>query len=88
MSETVDIIKIAIAGVAIGIVALVIAGFYFTITNASGQGFLVGQFELFSESVFNAIESPFIAIYKFITGIPAKLGFMVLIKIGRIIGQP
>ena len=78
MAETADLLKMILAAVVIGFLVMVVAGFYFTVTNASGQGFLIGQFELLAEAIFNAVESPFIAIYKFIIGIPAKLGFFVL----------
>ena len=78
MAETEDLLKLILGAVVVGFLAMVIAGFYFTATNASGQGFLIGQFELLAEAIFNAVESPFIAIYKFIIGIPAKLGFFIL----------
>ena len=78
MAEIKDLIKIGIAGVALGLVGLVVAGFYFTVTGASGQGFLVGQFELFAEAVFNFIASPFIALGKMITNIPKLLGLWIL----------
>jgi hypothetical protein len=61
MAEIKDLVKIGIAGVALGLVALIVAGFYFTITGATGQGFLVGQFESFAEAIFNFISAPFIA---------------------------
>ena len=73
MAEIKDLIKIGIAGVALGLVGLVVAGFYFTVTGASGQGFLVGQFELFAEAVFNFIASPFVALGKMIEDIPKLL---------------
>ncbi len=78
MAETMDLIKIGIAGVVGIIVALVIMGFYFTVTSASGQGFLVGGFETFAESVFQFISSPFVALYNMITNIPKLLGLWIL----------
>jgi len=78
MPEIGDLIKIGVATIALGLVALVVAGFYFTITGASGQGFLVGQFELFAEAVFSFISAPFVALAKMIEGIPKLLGMRIL----------
>lgn len=78
MAEIKDLIKIGIAGVALGLVGLVVAGFYFTVTGASGQGFLVGQFELFAEAVFKSISAPFDALGNMIASIPKLLGLWIL----------
>ncbi len=78
MAEIKDLVKIGIAGVALGLVALIVAGFYFTITGATGQGFLVGQFELFAEAIFNFIASPFIAFGKIITDLPHLIGLWII----------
>lgn len=83
MPEAVDLLKLAIAAIVIGFLGMVVAGFYFTVTNASGQGFLIGQFELLAEAIFNAVEAPFIALYKFIIGIPSKLGFLIMARLPR-----
>lgn len=77
MAEVLDLVKIGVAAVVLGIVGLIVAGFYFTITGASGQGFLVGQFELFAEAIFNFVSAPFDALYKMITGIPKLLGLWI-----------
>lgn len=78
MAEIGDIIKIGIAVGAIVLLGLILAGFYFTVVSSPGQQFLVGSFEQFASDVFQAVESPFLAIYKFITGIPSKLGFWIM----------
>lgn len=78
MAEIGDLIKIGIAAVALGLIALILAGFYFTVTGAAGQGFLVGQFELFAEAIFSAVASPFDAIAKLIEGIPKLIGLSIL----------
>ena len=79
MAEIGDLIKIGIAAVALGLIALIVAGFYFTVTGAAGQGFLVGQFELFAEAIFSAVASPFDAIAKLIEGIPKLIGLFILL---------
>ena len=78
MAEIKDLIKIGIAAVALGLIALILAGFYFTVTGAAGQGFLVGQFEVFAEAIFSAVSAPFVAIAKLIEGIPKLLGLYIL----------
>lgn len=78
MAEIGDLIKIGIAAVALGLIALILAGFYFTVTGAAGQGFLVGQFEVFAEAIFSAVSAPFVAIAKLIEGIPKLLGLYIL----------
>ena len=78
MAEIGDLIKIGIAAVALGLIALILAGFYFTVTGAAGQGFLVSQFEVFAEAIFSAVSAPFVAIAKLIEGIPKLLGLYIL----------
>lgn len=78
MAELKDIIKIGIAVFAIVLLGLMLAGFYFTVVSSPGQQFLIGGFEQVAATVFQAVSAPFIAIYKFIIGIPAKLGFYIL----------
>jgi hypothetical protein len=82
MAEIGDIVKIGIAVFAIALLGLIVVGFYFTVVSSPGQQFLVGGFEGFASAVFQAIESPFIAIGKFITGIPSKLGFVIGARLG------
>ena len=85
MPEITDLLKIVIAAVALGLVGLVLMGFYFTITGATGQGFLVGQFELFAEAVFSFIAAPFIVLTKLIEGIPKLLGLWIMLS-GLVMG--
>ena len=85
MPEITDLLKIVIAAVALGLVGLVLMGLYFTITGATGQGFLVGQFELFAEAVFSFIAAPFIALTKLIEGIPKLLGLWIMLS-GLVMG--
>ena len=80
MAEVMDLVKIGIAAVALGLLVLIIAGFYFTVTNASGQGFLVGQFEIFAESIFSAVSAPFKAIASLIGNLPKLIGLWIVSK--------
>ncbi len=68
------ILKVGVAAVILGIVLLVIMGFYFTITSPSGQGFLVGGFESFAEAVYQFLAAPFIALGHMIASIPSAIG--------------
>lgn len=81
MAEISDIVKIGIVVFAIALLGLIVVGFYFTVVTSPGQQFLVGGFEGFASAVFQAIEAPFIALGKFITDIPSKLGFVTLARL-------
>ena len=80
MAEVMDLIKIGIAAAAFVFFALMIAGFYFTATNASGQGIIIGQFEILTEAIFSAVSAPFKAIASIIGNLPKLIGLWIVSK--------